>query len=45
MSPLKAGRALAGLIPGARVVVLEGAGHMLPADRPEAVLDLLLDLA
>ncbi|MEO0036062.1 MAG: hypothetical protein RLZZ501_2085 [Pseudomonadota bacterium] len=44
MSPAKAGQALAGLIPGARITRLEGAGHMLMADRPEAVLDALLTL-
>ncbi|RAU20549.1 alpha/beta hydrolase [Paramagnetospirillum kuznetsovii] len=43
MSPAKAGRALAGLIPGGRVQVLDGAGHMLMAERPEAVLRALKD--
>lgn len=38
MSPAKAGRALAGLISGAVIEVLDGAGHMLMAERPEAVL-------
>jgi len=41
MSPAKAGRALAERIGRARVTVLEGAGHMLMADRPDAVLDAL----
>lgn len=43
MSPAKAGRALAALIPGAGIEVLEGAGHMLMAERPEAVLKTLRD--
>lgn len=41
MSPAKAGRALAALIPGAGIEVLDGAGHMLMAERPEAVLTVL----
>lgn len=44
MSPPKAGLALAGLIAGAAPVVVEGAGHILMAERPEAVLDALLAL-
>lgn len=41
MTPLKAGRALAEIIPGARSVVLPGAGHMLMTERPDDVLDAL----
>jgi pimeloyl-ACP methyl ester carboxylesterase len=41
MTPLKSGKALAALIPGARTVSLPGAGHMLMAERPDAVLDAL----
>ena len=43
MSPAKAGLALAGLIPGGRVELLEGAGHMLMAERPQQVLRALKD--
>jgi pimeloyl-ACP methyl ester carboxylesterase len=43
MSPAKAGRALAALIPDGAVRVLAGAGHMLMAERPEAVLRAVLD--
>lgn len=38
MTPAKNGKALAALIPGAKVVLLPGAGHMLPAERPDDVL-------
>lgn len=38
MTPAKNGKALAALIPGAKVVVLAGAGHMLPAEKPDDVL-------
>jgi pimeloyl-ACP methyl ester carboxylesterase len=41
MTPLKAGKALAGLIAGAWTVALPGAGHMLMTERPGAVLDAL----
>lgn len=44
MSPAKAGRALAALIPGGKAMVLDGAGHMLMAERPEAVLRAILAL-
>jgi pimeloyl-ACP methyl ester carboxylesterase len=37
MTPLKGGRALAASIPGATVVALSGAGHMLLAERPYEV--------
>lgn len=38
MTPAKAGKALAAAIAGARIVLLEGAGHMLMCERPEEVL-------
>jgi pimeloyl-ACP methyl ester carboxylesterase len=41
MTPAKAGKALAEAIPGARPVVLQGAGHMLMAERPDEVLAAL----
>jgi pimeloyl-ACP methyl ester carboxylesterase len=41
MTPLKAGRALAGLIAGARTIVLPGAGHMLMIERPDEVRDAI----
>jgi (E)-2-((N-methylformamido)methylene)succinate hydrolase len=36
-------RQLAAMIPGARAVVLDGARHLLPLERPPAVADLILD--
>lgn len=42
MTPAKAGKALADVIPGSRTVVLRGAGHMLMAEEPDAVLDALI---
>jgi pimeloyl-ACP methyl ester carboxylesterase len=39
MTPMKAGRELAAALPNARVVALEGAGHMLMSERPDEVLD------
>jgi len=41
MTPLRAGRALAAAIAGARLTVLEDAGHMLLSERPDAVLAAL----
>ena len=41
MTPLKAARALAGLIAGARTIVLPGAGHMLMIERPDEVRDAI----
>lgn len=41
MTPLKAGRALAGLIAGARTIVLPGAGHMLMIERPDEVREAI----
>jgi pimeloyl-ACP methyl ester carboxylesterase len=45
MTPLKAGRELAAALSHARVVVLDGAGHMLMSERPDEVLAALRDLA
>jgi pimeloyl-ACP methyl ester carboxylesterase len=41
MTPAKAGKALAAAIPGSRITVLEGAGHMLMSERPDEVLAAL----
>ena len=38
MTPARNGKALAALIPGAKTVILPGAGHMLVAERPDDVL-------
>ncbi|MGO9513588.1 MAG: alpha/beta fold hydrolase [Steroidobacteraceae bacterium] len=41
MTPLKSGRLLAAGIPGATFVAVRGAGHMLPAERPDEVIDAI----
>jgi pimeloyl-ACP methyl ester carboxylesterase len=41
MTPLREGRALRGLIAGARLEILEGAGHMMMLEQPDATLDPL----
>jgi pimeloyl-ACP methyl ester carboxylesterase len=41
MIPLKSARILASAIPASQLVVLEGAGHMLMAERPDEVLRAL----
>lgn len=38
MTPLKGARALAAAIPGARLSVLAGSGHMMTAERPDALV-------
>lgn len=43
MTPARAGLKLAGLIQGARSVVLEDAGHMMMIERPDATLDALVE--
>ena len=43
MTPLKGGRAVADAIPGCRLTILEGAGHMLMSERPDEVLKALRD--
>jgi len=45
MTPAKAGRELAAALPGARVVTLKGAGHMLMSERPDEVLAALREFA
>lgn len=40
--PLRRTSAVAAAIPGARFTVVEGAGHALVVERPEAVVDLFL---
>lgn len=42
MTPAKNGKALAALIPGAKVTVLPGAGHMLLSEKPDDVLKALI---
>lgn len=42
MTPLKSGKQLAAAIAGSKPVVLSGAGHMLTAERPDAVLKALI---
>ena len=41
MTPLKGGKTLAEALPGSRLTVLEGAGHMLMTERPDDVLAAL----
>ncbi|HUK07199.1 MAG TPA: alpha/beta hydrolase, partial [Stellaceae bacterium] len=41
MTPAKAGKALAAALPRSRTVVLEGAGHMMMAERPDELLAAL----
>jgi pimeloyl-ACP methyl ester carboxylesterase len=41
MTPLKGGKALAANVPGARTVVISGAGHMLMIERPDSALEAL----
>ncbi len=41
ITPPAEARAMAGAIPGAELVVVEGAGHLTPVERPEAVNDAL----
>ena len=43
MAPMKAAQALAARIPNARTVALEGAGHALMSEQPDAVLDALIE--
>jgi pimeloyl-ACP methyl ester carboxylesterase len=45
MTPRAAGEALGGRIANARVVVVPGAGHLLPAERPEELLAALKSLS
>jgi pimeloyl-ACP methyl ester carboxylesterase len=41
MTPAKGGEAVAAAIPGCRMTMLEGAGHMLMSERPDEVLAAL----
>jgi pimeloyl-ACP methyl ester carboxylesterase len=41
MTSAKSGKAVAAAIPGCRVAILEGAGHMLMSERPDEVLAAL----
>jgi pimeloyl-ACP methyl ester carboxylesterase len=41
MTPAKGGKALAAAIPGCRLALIEGAGHMLMSERPDDVLAAL----
>jgi pimeloyl-ACP methyl ester carboxylesterase len=41
MTPAKAGKALAAVIPHAKTVVVPGAGHMIMAERPDELLAAL----
>jgi len=41
MTPARAGKALAGAIPGARTIVLPGAGHMMMVEQPDELLAAL----
>ena len=45
MTPRAAGEALGRAIAGSRAVVVPGAGHLLPAERPEALLAALRGFA
>jgi pimeloyl-ACP methyl ester carboxylesterase len=44
LTPPKAAARLANLLPEAELRIIEGAGHMLPLEEPEALAALLLDL-
>jgi pimeloyl-ACP methyl ester carboxylesterase len=41
MTPAKGGKLVAAAIPGCRLAIIEGAGHMLMSERPEEVLAAL----
>ena len=42
LTPPRLGRALAAAIPGARLVEVPGAGHMLPYEEPDRLAELIL---
>ena len=42
MTPIKAAEPVARAIPGARVIMLKGCGHMMMAEQPDQVLDALI---
>ena len=43
LTPLAGGKALADEFPAADVIILNGCGHMVMAEQPDAVLDALID--
>ena len=43
MTPMKAAKDLMAALPKAKVVAIEGAGHALMAEKPDEVLDALID--
>ena len=43
MTPPRNARALVDALPDARMIVLEGCGHMMMAERPNLTLDVLID--
>ena len=45
LTPPRLGRALAAAIPGARLVELPGAGHMLPYEEPDRLAEIILSAA
>ena len=45
MTPLRSARALASAIPGASMIVLDGAGHMLLSERPDELIAAIRALA
>jgi pimeloyl-ACP methyl ester carboxylesterase len=45
MTPARAGRELAAALPNARVVHLQGAGHMLMSERPDEVLNAVREFS
>jgi len=45
MTPAKSGKAVAAAVPGCRLTVLDGAGHMLMSERPDEVLAVLRSAA
>ncbi|MRR51014.1 MAG: alpha/beta hydrolase [Rhodocyclaceae bacterium] len=45
MTPLKVGKELARAIAGSRIIVIDGAGHAMMSEAPDAVLDALRGLA
>jgi pimeloyl-ACP methyl ester carboxylesterase len=42
LTPPRLGRAIAAAIPGARLVEVPGAGHMLPFEEPDLLAELIL---
>jgi len=44
MTPLKVGKELAKAITGSRTTVIDGAGHAMMSEAPDAVLDALREL-